>query len=135
MSTPKRLTTHSTQPAPGRWREHLRPTSTASIAASKAAWMVARAAARIVSKSRPLHLHHLTEDECEALGVPFGSTEPHVYVTALVGARWWRLDAWVERSPGESPACLQMRLLGHSVEVWFIRRDQQGPREGLPMLG
>lgn len=64
---------------------------------------------------RAVSVHTLSIDECEALGMPEGTTEPHVYVQELGGAaRWWHLDAWNENDGG---GCFHMRALGMSVEI------------------
>lgn len=53
----------------------------------------------------------LSDDECEAEGLPLGTSEVCAYAYPLVGAQWWRVDAWDD---GE---CFQLRALGWAVEV------------------
>ena len=83
---------------------------------------IADAAAWLVSHRRELVHHTLTEDECEAAGVAFGSTERAVHIHPMVGASAWRLDAWLDGT--EREGCLNIDALGHHIEVFYRRRMQ-----------
>jgi hypothetical protein len=52
-----------------------------------------------------------TEDECEAEGLPLGTSEVCAYAFPMAGAQWWRLDAW------DDGDCFHLNVLCWSVEV------------------
>jgi hypothetical protein len=82
---------------------------------------VANAVAWAVSLRHELVLHHLTIDECEQLGLLEGSTERAIHWGPLGGASRWWVAAWIDRPLAMgAEGCLQLRLLGHYVEVWYI---------------
>ncbi len=83
--------------------------------------LLTQTAALAVSCLRPLVRHKLTEEECEAAGLPLGSTVPAVHVLRVVGSPWWRLGAWADRTD-PTGGSLHLRLLGWEGEVYYWRR-------------
>jgi len=78
---------------------------------------ITRACTWAVGLRHTLKTYTLTDDECESEGLPLGSSEVCAYAIPLVGAQWWRLDAW---NDGD---CFQLRALGWSVEVHHEPRE------------
>jgi len=106
-----------------------------SLITNTAVHAIANAAAWLVSCRRELVRHALTFEECEAAGLPEGSTERAVHVQRPTGALWWRLDAWLDSSADGSPSraggaegCLHVDALGYSIEVYYYRRPQVATR-------
>jgi len=83
--------------------------------------LVTRAAAALVGLVREVHRLPLNDGECEAEGLPYGSTVRAVHCLPLGRSPWWALDGWVAATAGE-PRCLHLRLLGCYGEVWFRAR-------------
>jgi len=82
--------------------------------AGRIAHTITTVAAWAISTVRPLAQVQLTDAECEAAGVPYGSTEPAVSCWPVVGANRWRVDVW---SDGEG--CVNVDVLGWHGEVHF----------------
>jgi len=82
--------------------------------------LIANAAAWLVSCRRELVRHKLTDDECEAAGLPHGSTDPAVHVQRPAGASAWRVDAWLDREE-QREGCLRVDVLGHHIEVFYLK--------------
>jgi hypothetical protein len=81
-------------------------------------------AAWVLGHFRELQVYHLSPAECEAQGLPEGSTEPHIYVQPLGNTRWWHFDAWTDGD------CLHLRALGWWAEVHYIPKATTGHLEG-----
>jgi len=84
--------------------------------------VIANAAAWLVSCRRELVQHTLTDDECEAAGLPLGSTERAVHLHPLAGIPAWCVSGWIDGPEMGPEGCLQLVLLGYSVEVFYVRR-------------
>ena len=85
----------------------------------QAARLATRTAAALVGLFREIDRIPLSDGECEAEGLPYGSTVAAAYAYPFEGsAPWWHLDCWIERETGH-PSCLHLRLLGCWCEVWF----------------
>lgn len=93
------------------------PTFTTSTPIRAAVRAITRACTWAVGLRHTLKTYTLTDDECEAAGIPLGSSEVCAYAFPLVGAQWWRVDAW---SDGD---CFQLRALGWAVEVHHEPRE------------
>lgn len=93
------------------------PTFTTSAPVRSAVRAITRACTWAVGLRHTLKTYTLTDDECEAAGIPLGSSEVCAYAFPLVGAQWWRVDAW---SDGD---CFQLRALGWAVEVHHEPRE------------
>ncbi|MEY8688907.1 MAG: hypothetical protein AB9M53_03385 [Leptothrix sp. (in: b-proteobacteria)] len=59
---------------------------------------------------------------------PHGAVNPAVFVFPLVGASPWRLSAMHERpaDSAEGLGCIELRILGHAVEVFYRPKAGQG---------
>lgn len=75
------------------------------------AFTAAQAIAWAVSLARPIRMH--TDSE--------GHESPHVYAVPLVGSPWWHVDLW--RS---EPGCIDARILGCAVEVFYVPKGAAG---------
>lgn len=78
---------------------------------------ITRACTWTVGLRHTLKTYTLTDDECEAAGIPLGSSEVWAYAFPLVGAQGWRADAW---SDGD---CFQLRALGWAMEAHHEPRE------------
>lgn len=80
---------------------------------------IADLAAWAVASRRELVQHALTIDECEAQGLPEGSTERAVEVVHLGGLPWWRAALWVDADYSVEERCLNVNVLRHRIEVFY----------------
>lgn len=92
-------------------------TFTTSAPVRAAVRVITRACTWAVGLRHQLETYTLSDDECEAAGLPLGSSEVCAYAFPLVGAQWWRVDAWSEGD------CFQLRVLGWVVEVHHEPRE------------
>lgn len=79
---------------------------------------LARATAwAIKATGRQVQHYALTDEDCEAEGVPLGTTEPCIYVQPLGGSKWWRVAAW------DDGDCVHLRAMGWAAEVHHEGRE------------
>lgn len=101
--------------------DHL--TAPAVSLASRISWACAdyitRCAALALSTCRGVERLPLSDDECERRGLPFGTTEPAVFVFPMCGLPWWRLRAW-----DDGEGCFQLHLLGHAGEIHHLPKGR-----------
>jgi hypothetical protein len=83
---------------------------------ARTAWAILGALTWAVGLRHDVKRYSLTVDECEAGGVPEGSTEPCAWAVPLGGSPWWTLDLW---SDGD---CIHARVLGWALEVHYEAR-------------
>jgi hypothetical protein len=86
-----------------------------------AAHALANAAAWLISLRRPLYLDQLSADECEAAGLPEGSTENAIHVH-LNNCSPWLLQAWLDSGSQHAEGCLKVRAFGCFIEVYYLRK-------------
>lgn len=98
-------------------------TTPATSLASRISWACAdsitRGAALALSTCRDVKRLPLSDDECEQRGLPFGTTEPAVFVFPMTGLPWWRLRAW-----DDGEGCFQLHILGHAAEVHHLPKGR-----------
>lgn len=70
-----------------------------------------------VSLRHPLQTRTMSDSECAAEGLPFGTEEECSFAMPMAGSPWWHVDAWDD---GE---CFNLRVLGWSVEVYHQPRQ------------
>lgn len=92
-------------------------TFTTSTPVRAAVRAITRACTWAVGLRHQLKTYALSDDECEAAGLPLGSSEAAAYAFPLVVAQWWRVDAWSEGD------CFQLWALGWAVEVHHEPRE------------
>lgn len=89
--------------------------------AARIKWAVAnaltQAAAFAIGRFRDIQQDELTDDECDQLGLPYGSTTPAVIVGPLGGMPWWRFAVW-----NDGEGCFMISTLGHHGEIYFHRK-------------
>lgn len=95
-----------------------------SLLAGSIVRRLTHAAAWVLGHFRELQVYHFTPDECDAQGLPEGTTVPHIYAGPLVGACWWHIDIWADGD------CLNIRALGWWGEVHYIPKAAPGHLEG-----
>lgn len=84
---------------------------------------VASACAWVIGLGRDITQYRLTDEECEAQGLPLGSTDPNVFCRQSNGAPWWHLDCWTDEGDGKpGDSCLNICALGCWVEVYSTAR-------------
>jgi hypothetical protein len=81
-----------------------------------------RAAAAELGQGREVEVYALSDDECEAAGLPLGTLEPCITVQPLVGAQASRFDAL-----DDGAGCFHLRAFGMAAEVHHVARGT-GPR-------
>lgn len=92
------------------------PTFTTSAPVRSVVFALMSACTWAVGLRHQLKTYTWTEDECEAEGLPLGTSEVCAYANPW-GGEWWRLDAW------EDGDCFHLHVLGWSVEVHHEPRE------------
>ncbi len=79
-------------------------------------WNLAAMVARVVGLFRDVATVRLSDGECEAEGVPYGSTEQAVFAFPHTSASRWYVDVW-----DDGDCCVKVKVLGWLLEVHYTR--------------
>lgn len=75
-------------------------------------------------------MHKLSDSDCKRLELPYGSTDPDVFVFPLGSAAWHRFDVWME-TDADGSRCLNLDFLKHHGEIHFApKRVNAGAANG-----
>jgi hypothetical protein len=79
--------------------------------------------ASVISLFRPIVRHNLSDDECEAEGLPAGSRPRAIFVEYLSrsgAVPWWYVDAWADEPYSDEEASFNLQVFGFWCTVYFV---------------